>query len=52
LLKQNGLAAQAFKVTIKTLPEPDGKARLGISWENDAAFFQGAPTPKLNPDST
>jgi transposase len=42
LLQQNSRAAQAFKVTIKTLPEPVGKARLGIAWEKDAAWLRYA----------
>jgi transposase len=42
LFQQNSRAAQAFKVTIKTLPEPDGKVRLSISWERDAAWLRYA----------
>jgi transposase len=42
LLQQNSRAAQAFKVTIKMLPEPVGKARLGIAWEKDAAWLRYA----------
>jgi transposase len=42
LLQQNSRAAQAFQVTIKTLPEPVGKARLSISWEKDAAWLRYA----------
>lgn len=42
LLQRNSRAAQAFTVTIKTLPEPVGKARLSISWEKDADWHRRA----------
>jgi transposase len=42
LLQQNSRAAQAFKVTITTLPEPVGKARLSIAWQKDAAWLRYA----------
>jgi transposase len=42
LWQRNSRAAKAFQVTIKTLPEPDGKAHLKIAWEKDAAWARYA----------
>jgi len=38
LLQQNSRAGKAFTVTIETLAQPEGKARLRLSWTKDAAW--------------
>src|SRR5260221_7175576 len=38
LLQKNSRAAQAFRVKMEKLPQPEGKAHLRITWEKDAAW--------------
>jgi len=42
LLQRNSRAAKAFRVTIETLAQPEGKAHLRITWEKDAEWTRYA----------